>query len=104
MTSVTTRRTTLDSAFDPDGVRRLKQTSARNLSIGGPELAAHALRAGLVDELHWYVTPVVVGGGTSWLPDDLRIELALLDEHRFAGGVVHVRYHVRRAGDKGAIP
>ena len=85
-------RTRLEPAFDPDAVRRLVDESTTDLSIGGPTLAASALRAGLVDELNVYLNPVVVGGGTAWLPDDLRLDLTLVAEHRFAGGVVHLRY------------
>ena len=63
---------------------------------GGPGLAAAAIAAGLVDELHLFLTPVVVGGGTAALPDGVRVELELLDEHRFAGGVVHLHYSCSR--------
>jgi riboflavin biosynthesis pyrimidine reductase len=75
-------------------VRELKATAERDISVGGPTLAAEALRAGLVDELHLFLNPVVVGGGTAALPDDVRVELELLDERRFAGGVVHLHYRV----------
>ena len=60
--------------------------------MGGPDLAAQAIRAGLVDEWHLFLTPIVVGSGNPSLPDDVRVNLELLDERRFAGGVVHVRY------------
>lgn len=86
--SVTTARTRLERSFDADAVRALPG----RVSIGGPTLAAHALRAGTVDEVHQLVTPVVVGGGTSWLPDGLRLPLQLVDTHRFASGVVHLHY------------
>jgi riboflavin biosynthesis pyrimidine reductase len=65
------------------------------MSVGGPGLAAHALRAGLVDELHLFVNPVVVGGGNAALPDDVRLQLELLGEHRFGNGVVHLHYRVK---------
>ena len=87
-----TARTRIERAFDPDVVRSLKETSARPLSIGGPELAAQALRAALVDELQLFVVPVVVGGGKPWLPDDLHLALELADERRFTGGFVFLRY------------
>jgi len=74
----------------------LVDEAGTDVSIGGATLAASALRAGLVDELQLYVNPVVVGGGTRWLPDDVRLDLALVDEHRFSGGVVHLRYARRR--------
>lgn len=66
-----------------------------NISIGGPHLAAEAIRAGLVDEYHLFVHPVVVGGGTRWLPLDVRLNLELLDERRFESGVVHLHYSAK---------
>jgi dihydrofolate reductase len=92
--SVETARTRLERTFDPDAVRALKASTDRPLSIGGPTLAATALRAGLVDEIHLLLSPVVVGGGTPALPSDLRLDLSLLDTRRFANGVVHVHYAV----------
>ena len=88
-------RTTIERDFDPDAVRQLKLGAARDISVAGPNLAAQAIAAGLVDELHLFVTPIVVGGGTRALPDDVRVELALLDETRFANGVVHLHYRTR---------
>ena len=85
-------RTTIERHFSPDAVRRLKDESERDLSIGGPGLAGQAIRAGLVDEIHLFVNPIVVGGGNRALPDDARVGLELIDEHRFAGGVVHLGY------------
>ncbi len=90
-----TSRTRIERAFDPAAVAELKASSDRDLSLGGPGLAAHALRAGLVDELQMLVTPVVVGGGTAFLPDDVRLDLALLDQRRFGNGAVLLRYDVR---------
>ena len=69
----------------------MKSTAERDISVGGPDLATHAIKAGLVDEYRLFLTPVV-GGGTRFLPDDVRITLELLDERRFGNGVVHVRY------------
>lgn len=93
--AVSTRRTQLERAFDPDAVRRMKESADRDISIGGPGLAAHALEAGLVDELHFLAVPVLVGAGTHWLPDGVRFDLELLDERRFASGVVHLHYRVK---------
>lgn len=87
-------RTTLEREFDPATVRARVAVSGRDVSIGGPTLAAHALRAGIVDELRHLVVPWVVGGGTGWLPDDVRLPLALVGGQRFASGVVLSRYRV----------
>jgi dihydrofolate reductase len=95
LAGVSSARTRLESRFDPSAVGALKAAATADLSIGGPGLAASALRAGLVDEIHQYLNPVIVGGGTYWLPDGVRLELELLDEFRFANGVIHVHYRVR---------
>jgi dihydrofolate reductase len=89
--SVSSDRTRLERAFDIDAIRQLK-AAGRDVNIGGPELAAHALRAGLVDELYLLVAPIVVGGGKRWLPAGVRIGLDLLDERRFGSGMVYLRY------------
>lgn len=89
-------RTTIRRTFDPDEVRRLKAAADRDLVIGGPELAAEALRAGLVDEISQLVCPVVVGGGRRFLPDGLSLGLELVDQRRFGNGVVHLGYRVLR--------
>jgi dihydrofolate reductase len=93
--SASTPRTRLEREFDPAAVREMKDAADADLSVGGPNLAAEALRAGLVDELHQFLNPVVVGGGTAWLPAGLHLELELLDERRFDGGVVHLHYRTR---------
>jgi dihydrofolate reductase len=93
--SASTPRTRIESEFDPGAVRELKEAADADLSIGGPGLAAEALRAGLVDELHQVLHPVIVGGGTPWLPDGLRLDLELLEENRFPGGVVHLHYRAK---------
>ena len=90
-----TPRTRIESEFDPAAVREMKDSADADLSVGGPHLAAEALRAGLVDELHQVLYPVIVGGGTAWLPGGLRLNLELLDERRFAGGAVHLHYAIR---------
>lgn len=92
--SVSSERTRIEREFDADAVRRLKGESESDISVGGAELAGQALRAGLVDECHLFLAPVVVGGGKRALPDDLRLDLELLDEHRFTGGFVHLHYRV----------
>ena len=90
--TVSSARTRIDRAFDPDAIRQMKATSARDLSIGGPDLAAQAFRAGLVDEVHLFLSPIVVGGGTRALPDDVRVRLELQDVRRFGNGVVYLQH------------
>lgn len=88
-------RTRIERDFDPAAIKRLKESSDRDITIGGPELAGEAMAAGLVDECHLLLGPIVVGGGKRALPDDVRVQLELLDERRFGSGVVHLRYGVR---------
>jgi len=91
-----TSRTRLERSFDPDAVRAMKETAAADLGIGGPGIAAHALRAGLVDEISLYLNPIVVGAGTPALPAGFTTPLRLVDEHRFGNGVVYLQYDVKR--------
>jgi dihydrofolate reductase len=95
LTEAPTERTRIEQRFDPVAVRELKATADRDLSVGGPNLAATAFGAGLVDEYHLFVVPVIVGGGNRSLPDRVRLELELLDERRFGCGMVHLHYAVR---------
>jgi dihydrofolate reductase len=92
--SVSSARTTLRRDFDAEEVRSLKDAATADLGVGGPELAAQALKAGLVDELHLFLSPVVVGGGTPCLPGGIRASLSLLEERRFGNGVVHLHYAI----------
>jgi dihydrofolate reductase len=92
--TVASARTRIEREFDRDAVRRLKQSSQTDLSVGGAELAAHAIGAGLVDECHLFLCPIVVGGGKRALLDNVRAQLDLLDERRFRSGVVHLHYRV----------
>jgi dihydrofolate reductase len=89
-----TSRTQLERGFDPDTVGDLKASAADDLTVGGPNLAGHAFRAGLVDECQLFIHPVVLGAGKPALPDDMRADLELLDERRFSNGCVYVRYRV----------
>jgi dihydrofolate reductase len=89
---VSSARTRIEREFDRDAIRRLKREADSDLSIGGPTLAAEAIRAGLIDELHLFVNPIIVGGGTAALPDDVRLNLELIDQRLFPGGVVHLHY------------
>ncbi len=93
--AVSTGRTTLERAFGAEQVRSWKDASDVPLSIGGAGLAAEAFRTGLVDEVRLFVVPVLVGGGTRMLPDGIRLDLDLVDEHRFTNGTVLLRYRVR---------
>jgi dihydrofolate reductase len=95
LAAVSTRRTQLERRFDPDALRQLKATAEKSITIGGPEIAAHAFRSGLIDECLLCLAPIVVGGGKSSLPHDVRLELELLEERRFGNGMVFLRYRVR---------
>ncbi len=87
--------TRIERDFDPGVVRQMQASAARDLTVGGPGLAAEALRAGLVDEYQLFLAPIVVGGGTRIFPDDARLELELVDERRFANGMAFLRYRTR---------
>ena len=93
--TVSSARTRIERSFDPGAVRQMKAAAGRDISVGGPDLAAKAIEAGLVDECHLFVAPIVVGGGTRALPDDVRLELELLGERRFGNGMVHLHYRTR---------
>jgi dihydrofolate reductase len=93
--TVSSERTQIEREFDPDAVRQLKASAERDITVGGTELAAQAFAAGLVDELHLFLTPIAVGGGKQALPDGVRVELELLGERRFGNGVVHLHYRTR---------
>ena len=92
--TVSSERTRLERDFDPDAVRRLKASADRDLGIGGAGLAAHALAAGLVDEVHLLLSPHVVGGGTRVFPDGVRLSLEPVGERRFGNGTVYLGYRV----------
>ena len=93
--TVTSARTRIERDLDPEAVRQMKMRAVRDIAVGGPNLAAAAIKAGLVDEYHLFVTPIMVGGGKQSLPNDVRLELELLDERRFGNGVVHLHYRTR---------
>jgi len=95
---VSTPRTRLERSFDLDAVRELVRDADHDVSIGGPTLAAEALRAGLVDDVHLFLNPVLVGGGLPALPSGVRTDLDLVDEHRFGAGVVHLHHRMRSRG------
>lgn len=93
--AVTTERTRLVRKFNAEDVRQLKNTASGDLTVEGPTLAAHALRAGLIDEIHRFVAPAMVGGGTPLYPAGLRLDLDLVDDRRFDTGIAYLRYRVR---------
>jgi dihydrofolate reductase len=94
---VSTARTRIERTFDPEAVQRLKSAATLDLSVGGATLAGHAIAAGIVDEIHQFLNPIVIGGGTYWLPAKVRARLELLDECRFKNGVVHLHYRVKES-------
>lgn len=95
--AASTRKTKIERNFDPEAIRRLKESVEQDIHIGGAELAAEAFRAGLIDECHLFVKPIILGGGKAGLPHNVRLELALLDERRFDNGEVYLRYGIRQA-------
>ena len=92
---VSSAKTRIERDFDAESIRRLKAEADSDIGIGGPELAGEAIRAGLVDEYHLSINPIVVGGGNSALPSDARVELELLEQRRFDSGVIHLHYRAR---------
>ena len=93
--TVSTAKTRLERRFEADVVRELKAGATRDIAVGGPTLAAHAIRAGLVDEYHLLIAPIIAGGGNPYLPGKVSVKLELLDERRFDNGIVHVRYRAK---------
>ena len=92
---VSSAKTHIEREFEPDAIRRLKEEAERDIGIGGPGLAGEAIRAGLVDEYHLFLNPIVVGGGNPALPSDAHIVLELIDQRRFGSGVIHLHYQAR---------
>jgi dihydrofolate reductase len=97
--AVYTSRTRIERDFDPEAIRQMKGAAGHEILIGGPDLAAHAFKSGLIDECHLFLIPIMVGSGKKALPDNIRLELELLDERRFGNGMVFLRYQAtqRRA-------
>jgi dihydrofolate reductase len=98
LASASTRKTTIERTFDPEAIRQLKQNVREDIVIGGPQLAAHAFRCGLIDECHLFLTPILLGGGKPALPDDVRLDLELLAERRFGNGMVYLHYRTKAEG------
>ncbi len=95
LATVSTRRTQVERVFDPEAIQHLKKTAQSDILIGGPGLAAHAFRSGLIDECQLFLTPILVGAGKQALPNDVRLELELLEQRPFSNGMVFLRYRVR---------
>jgi dihydrofolate reductase len=95
LATVSSARTRIERDFDSEPVRQMKASAERDITVGGPDLAAQAIEAGLVDEYHLFLTPIMVGGGKQSLPDNVRLKLELLDERRFGSGVVHLHYRTK---------
>ena len=93
--TVSTAKTRLEREFDAEVVRELKAGATRDVVVGGPELAAHAIRAGLVDEYDLLIAPIIAGSGNPYLPGKVRVKLELLDERKFDNGLIHVRYRAK---------
>jgi dihydrofolate reductase len=94
LSKVSSARTRIEREFDPAAIQDLKETSDADIAIGGPDLAGQAIAAGLVDECHLFLNPILVGGGKRALPDQVHARLHLLDERRFGNGVVHLHYRM----------
>jgi dihydrofolate reductase len=94
--TVSSARTRIERDFDPEAVRQMKELTGRDITVGGADLAAQAIKAGLVDEYHLIVSPIVVGGGKQSLPNNVLLRLELLAERRFGNGVVHLHYRDSR--------
>jgi dihydrofolate reductase len=90
--TVSSERTRIERAFDPEAIRQMKAQAERDIGVGGANLAAQAIKAGLVDEYQLFLTPIIVGGGLQAIPDDVRVELDLRDVRRFTGGTVYLNY------------
>ena len=90
--AVSSARTRIERDFYPEAIRQMKASAGRDMTVGGPDLAAQAIKAGLVDEYHLFVVPVVVGGGKQSLPENVRLSLELMDLRRFDRGIVYLQY------------
>ena len=95
--TIASERTRIERHFEPEVVRQMKEAAERDISIGGANLGGQAIGAGLVEECHLFVTPILVGGGAHAFPDGVRLELQLLDERRFANGMVYLNYRTSPA-------
>jgi dihydrofolate reductase len=98
LASVSSGRTIVEQEFNVEAIRRMKAEDTRDFTVGGADLAAQAMAAGLVDECHLLFWPVVLGGGKRALPEPGRVDLALLNGRRTSAGVVHLHYRINPGG------
>lgn len=92
LSNVDIANATIERSFDPNTIRKWLAGSEKDFDIGGPQLAAEAIKAGIIDEYHHIIVPVMIGGGTSWLPQGVNASLKLVDVRRFENGFVHLQY------------
>ncbi len=92
LSDVAIANATIARSFDPNAIRKLVAESDKDFDIGGPHLAAEAIRAGIVDEYHQFIVPIIIGSGNDWLPKDVKSELKLVDVRKFENGFVHLQY------------
>jgi dihydrofolate reductase len=92
LTDVVTANTTIEKTFDPNSIKKLVAESEKDFGIGGPHLAAEAIKANIVDEYHQFIVPIIIGSGNFWLPKDVKIKLELVDSRKFENGTVHLQY------------
>jgi dihydrofolate reductase len=97
LSAVTTANTTIERKFNPEALQKAVSESDKNFSIGGPHLAAEAIKAGIVDEYHQYIVPIIIGGGKYWLPKDVKCKLELIDLRKFENGFVHLQHQYIRS-------
>ncbi|HET9721629.1 MAG TPA: dihydrofolate reductase family protein [Candidatus Saccharimonadales bacterium] len=83
----------IERSFDPSSIQKLVAESDKDFDIGGPHLAAQAIKAGIVDDFHQIIAPVMIGSGNYWLPKDFKSKLELVDIRKFENGFVHLHYH-----------
>jgi dihydrofolate reductase len=98
LATVSSAKTRLERTFDPNVIQEMKSSQERDITVGGPNLAAQAFKAGLVDECQLFLTPIVLGGGKPALPSNVRLALELLSERHFRSGVVFLHYRALMAG------
>lgn len=93
LTELTIANATIELSFDPNGIQKVVAKSDKDYGIGGPNLAGQAIKAGIVDEIHQIIAPIMIGGGNFWLPKDVNLKLKLVDMRKFENGFVHLQYN-----------